>query len=65
MCMGATAFPSKEMQGSFDLRPLLYLRHLWYLAKVYPVENGVSPVMSWDIFLSTRACLLFVPTNTV
>lgn len=25
MCMGATAFPSKEMQGSFLLRPLLYL----------------------------------------
>lgn len=33
MCMCKTAFPTKEIQGGFDLRPLLYHRHLWYLSQ--------------------------------
>lgn len=66
MCMGATAFPSKEMWGSFDLGPLLYLRHLWYL--IQSVSSGewsfTNNVMGY-IFKYVCAYLPFPPSNTM
>lgn len=62
--MCKTAFPTKEMQGSFDLRPLLYLRHLWYLSQSVSSWEWSFTIVPWELFLSMHASFLSL-VNTV